>query len=65
MDFVKYLESLSPVSLSKLYSSHWTCQAVLRGLPPLAKQYVMRMLWVDGPIPESEPFIGTCRSFLL
>eukprot|EP00884_Botryococcus_braunii_P023136 jgi/Botrbrau1/9506/Bobra.0252s0121.1 len=52
LDFVAYLEALPPVSISKLYSSHWTCQAVLRGLPPLAKQYVMRLLWIDAPIQE-------------
>lgn len=55
MDFVTYLEALPPISISKLYSSEWTCQAVLRGLPPLAKQYVVRMLWADGPIPQRKP----------
>ena len=28
----------------------WTCRAVFQSLPPLAKQYVMRLLCLEGPV---------------
>lgn len=49
-----YLETLPPQALDTLYglnagnSSHgqWTCRAILQSLPQLAKQHVMRLLFV-------------------
>lgn len=55
MDFVFWLEALPAATVGKLYGSQWACQAVLRSLPPLAKQYVARMLFVETPIPSSKP----------
>ena len=55
MDFVYWLEALPAATVGKLYGSQWACQAVLRSLPPLAKQYVARMLFVETPIPSSKP----------
>lgn len=55
LNLVTYLEELPPIKLSKIYTSQWTCQAVLRSLPPLAKQYVLRLLFVSTAAPESEP----------
>lgn len=51
-----YLERLPPEALDKLYgkdagsSTHgqWTCRALLQSLPQLAKQHVMRLLFVEG-----------------
>ena len=54
MDFVSWLEALPAATVGKLYGSQWACQAVLRSLPPLAKQYVARMLFVEAPIPSSK-----------
>lgn len=54
MDFVSWLEALPAATVGKLYGSQWACQAVLRSLPPLAKQYVARILFVELPIPSSE-----------
>ncbi|KAK3233904.1 hypothetical protein CYMTET_55819 [Cymbomonas tetramitiformis] len=51
--FINYLETLPPIKIDKLYESHWTCQAVFRSLPPVAKQYVLRLLYVDHGFPES------------
>ncbi|CAM9500545.1 unnamed protein product [Ectocarpus sp. 6 AP-2014] len=59
-----YLERLPPDALDKLYGaappasdgqggrSHgqWTCRALLQSLPQLAKQHVMRLLFVEGPV---------------
>lgn len=56
------LETLSQLSLDRLYgqgsqglhTAHpWTCRAVFQSLPALAKQYVMRMLALDEPLPKS------------
>ena len=52
MDLASYLASLPRLKLDALYESPWTCRAVLRSLPPLAKQYVLRMLLLDGALPE-------------
>ena len=54
MDFVSWLEALPAATVGKLYGSQWACQAVLRSLPSLAKQYVVRMLFVETPIPSSK-----------
>ena len=47
MDLVGYLETLPKAAVSSLYTSPWTCQAVLRGLPPLAKLYALRMVFLE------------------
>ena len=46
--FVGFLAGLPPRQIDRLYDSPWACLAVLRALPPLAKQYVMRLLYVVG-----------------
>ena len=53
MDLASFLESLPALKLDALYESPWTCRAVLRSLPPLAKQYVLRMLLLEGGLPQS------------
>ena len=47
MNFSAYAESLPGTVLDQLYQSLYVCQAILHSLPPLAKQYVMRMLHAD------------------
>ena len=54
MDLVGYLETLPKDALSRLYSSPWTSQAVLRGLPPLGKLYTLRMLFLEVSKPLNE-----------
>eukprot|EP00639_Heterosigma_akashiwo_P002071 CAMPEP_0194570812 /NCGR_PEP_ID=MMETSP0292-20121207/7988_1 /TAXON_ID=39354 /ORGANISM="Heterosigma akashiwo, Strain CCMP2393" /LENGTH=94 /DNA_ID=CAMNT_0039421357 /DNA_START=32 /DNA_END=312 /DNA_ORIENTATION=- len=63
-DIFSYLESLPDESIHYLYDTSqgdhaiWACQAVLQTLPPLAKQYVMRLLAVGSSgewIPEKAP----------
>lgn len=53
MDFSQYLNSLPSDQLSALYESPWTCQAVLRSLPALAQQLVLRLLHIDDPVPDT------------
>lgn len=51
-----YLDRLPPEALDKLYGQdaggsdygQWTCRAILQSLPQLAKQHVMRLLFVEG-----------------
>ncbi|XP_008330026.1 general transcription factor IIH subunit 4 [Cynoglossus semilaevis] len=49
----EYLRELSPDILDRLYNHPATCLAVYRELPSLAKTYVMRMLFLDQPLPQA------------
>uniref|UniRef100_A0A3B4UAM1 General transcription factor IIH subunit 4 n=1 Tax=Seriola dumerili TaxID=41447 RepID=A0A3B4UAM1_SERDU len=49
----EYLRELSPDILDRLYNHPATCLAVYRELPSLAKNYVMRMLFLDQPLPQA------------
>ncbi|XP_061598009.1 general transcription factor IIH subunit 4 [Cololabis saira] len=49
----EYLRELSPEILDQLYNHPATCLAVYRELPSLAKNYVMRMLFLDQPLPQA------------
>ncbi|XP_049889950.1 general transcription factor IIH subunit 4 isoform X3 [Epinephelus moara] len=49
----EYLRELSPEILDRLYNHPATCLAVYRELPCLAKNYVMRMLFLDQPLPQA------------
>ena len=53
----EYLNTLPAAVLDRLYGHPATCMAVFRGLPTMARQYVMRTLFTDQPIPE--PFVAT------
>lgn len=46
-DFMGMVANLPALKVDTLYESHWTCQAVFRSLPPLAKMYVLRLLYID------------------
>lgn len=51
-DIFVYLLTLPPEDLDSLYTGHVnTCKAVFRNLPPLAKQYVLRLMLFDRPVP--------------
>ncbi|XP_029022748.1 general transcription factor IIH subunit 4 [Betta splendens] len=49
----EYLRELSPDVLDRLYNHPATCLAVYRELPPLAKNYVMRMVFLGRPLPQA------------
>ncbi|XP_064408130.1 general transcription factor IIH subunit 4 [Latimeria chalumnae] len=49
----EFLKELSPAVLDRLYNHPATCLAVFRELPSLARNYVMRMLFLDQPIPQT------------
>ncbi|KAM3596505.1 uncharacterized protein V6R79_015729 [Siganus canaliculatus] len=49
----EYLRELSPEILDRLYNHPATCLAVYRELPSLAKNYVMRMLFLEQPLTHA------------
>ena len=48
MDLARYIEGLSSTMMDELYQSQYVCQAILRCLSPLAKQYLFRLLHCPG-----------------
>ncbi|XP_068639811.1 general transcription and DNA repair factor IIH subunit TFB2 isoform X2 [Aristolochia californica] len=49
-NFMDMVAALPAMKLDKLYDNAFICEAVLRSLPPLAKMYVMQMLYIDVPV---------------
>ncbi|MBN3270501.1 TF2H4 factor, partial [Polyodon spathula] len=49
----EFLKEMSPAMLDRLYNHPATCLAVFRELPQLAKNYVMRMLFLEQPLPQA------------
>uniref|UniRef100_A0A8D0HGQ0 General transcription factor IIH subunit 4 n=1 Tax=Sphenodon punctatus TaxID=8508 RepID=A0A8D0HGQ0_SPHPU len=49
----EFLQDLSHGILDRLYNHPATCLAVFRELPGLAKNYVMRMLFLEQPLPRA------------
>lgn len=49
----EYLKSRPPEVLNKLYHNPPICLAVFRELPVIAKHYVMRLLFVEQPVPQA------------
>ncbi|XP_024047713.1 general transcription and DNA repair factor IIH subunit TFB2-like isoform X4 [Citrus clementina] len=49
-NFMDMVASLTARDLDRLYENPFICEAILRSLPPLAKKYVMQMLYIDGAI---------------
>ena len=48
-----YLKTLQSETLSELYNHPATCLAVFRELPDLAKQFVMRLFYVEQAVPQA------------
>ncbi|TVU16626.1 hypothetical protein EJB05_40199, partial [Eragrostis curvula] len=52
-NFMDMVAALPREKLLTLYDSVFICEAVLRSLPPLAKKYVLQMLYVSAPVAAS------------
>jgi len=53
-DFQEYLRTRqTPESLEKLYNYPPICLAVFRELPEIARQFIIRILFVDQPVPQA------------
>ncbi len=50
---IAYLRTLPGETLAELYNHPATCLAVFRELPALAKQFVLRLLYVEQPVPKA------------
>ncbi|XP_046663467.1 general transcription factor IIH subunit 4-like [Homalodisca vitripennis] len=48
-----YLKTLPKEVLERLYNHPTTCLAVYRELPAIAKHYVIRLLFVEQPVPQA------------
>lgn len=60
--FLDYLTQQQPARLDALFESQWTCLATFRALPPLAKHYVNRLLFVDSvPLGERRSINSVSR----
>ncbi|XP_071929475.1 general transcription and DNA repair factor IIH subunit TFB2-like [Coffea arabica] len=49
-NFMDMVASLPAMKLDKLYQNAFICQAILRSMPPLAKRYVLQLLFIDAPV---------------
>ncbi|KAK3009425.1 hypothetical protein RJ639_014134 [Escallonia herrerae] len=49
-NFMDMVASLPAIKLDRLYDSAFICEAILRSLPPLAKKYVLQMLYIEVPV---------------
>ncbi|CAH1422366.1 unnamed protein product [Lactuca virosa] len=52
-NFMDMVSSLPAMKLDKLYENAFICEAILRCLPPLAKNYVLQLLYIDVPVSAS------------
>uniref|UniRef100_M8C0S4 RNA polymerase II transcription factor B subunit 2 n=1 Tax=Aegilops tauschii TaxID=37682 RepID=M8C0S4_AEGTA len=52
-NFMDMVAALPAAKLDMLYDSAFICEAVLRSFPPLAKKYVIQMLYVSAPMPAA------------
>ena len=65
---LSFLECLPPATADAVYASTWTCAALVRALPPLAKHTVLRLVHVDAAVALGACFLhsaprGWCKSF--
>ncbi|KAK6917534.1 Transcription factor Tfb2, C-terminal domain [Dillenia turbinata] len=49
-NFMDMVSALPAMKLDMLYENPFICEAILRSLPPLAKKYVLQMLYIENPI---------------
>lgn len=49
-NFMDMVASLPAMKLDRLYENAFICEAILRSLPPLAKKYVLQLLFIDIPV---------------
>eukprot|EP00955_Chlamydomonas_euryale_P026371 278381-Chlamydomonas_euryale.AAC.13 len=61
VNVLSYVETLPPDIRDKLFESPWTCQAVLRSLQPLAKQYILRLMWIERPVLQGTWTLAAVR----
>lgn len=55
LDLASYIAHLEPGVKQQVFASSWTAQALFRALSPLAKQYILRLVYVDGGVSTGTP----------
>ena len=55
---LNYFASLPRAALDRLYSDGWTCQGLLRALPPLARLYALRLVAVSAEEGGGLPLVA-------
>ncbi|GKV00932.1 hypothetical protein SLEP1_g13539 [Rubroshorea leprosula] len=65
-NFMDMLASLPAMKSDTLYHNQFICEAILRSLPPLAKNYVLQLLYIDvsvtaKPLQEWELADGSTK----
>ena len=53
IDLLSYLEKFNPILLNQLYECPTACLAVFRELPSLAQNFVLRLMFIEQPIPQA------------
>jgi len=48
---LRYFAGLTRAALDRLYADGWTCQGLLRALPPVARLYALRLACAQGDVP--------------
>jgi hypothetical protein len=51
LDLASYVANLAAEVREEVFASSWTAQALFRALSPLAKQYILRLVYIDGGVP--------------
>ena len=54
LDLASYIAHLPKNVKSSVFASSWTAQALFRALSPLSKQYILRLVYIDGGVAEGE-----------
>jgi hypothetical protein len=62
LDLASYIANLSADIKGLVYSSSWTAQALFRALTPLAKQFILRLIYADGGVQQGALCFEQSRS---
>lgn len=63
IDLQKYLKSKPSAVIETLYNHPSICLAVYRELPEIARQFVIRILFVEQPVPQAVIASWTSQSY--
>jgi transcription initiation factor TFIIH subunit 4 len=53
LDLFEYLKTQPQETLEKLYYDPALCLAIYRQIPEIGKQFVIRILFVEQPVPQA------------
>lgn len=62
LDLASYVANLAAEVREEVFASSWTAQALFRALSPLAKQYILRLVYIDGGVPGGAEARSSSRS---